>query len=140
MHLIWHGTASIEVVSGCRRILFDPFVPLLGSNVPVTIQDFDGFTDIFITHGHVDHISDLPKIITRNPSARIYCTRAPYTTLSKKGVPEGNLILLNYGDIKEMDGFRIHVYHGKHAVLPKLSLWRISYMMRSPAQKNVPYI
>ena len=60
MKLIWHGTASIEMESGGRRIIFDPFVPLKGSKVPVRIEDFDSFTDILVTHGHLDHICSIP--------------------------------------------------------------------------------
>lgn len=140
MHLIWHGTASVELVSDGGRILFDPFVPLPGSNIPVEIQDFDGFTDIFVTHGHVDHIADLPRIAARNPGVRIHCTKTPYATLVKKGVPEENLILLRFGDRVESNGFRIQIYRGKHAILPKAGLRRISYMLRSSARKNVLYI
>ena len=49
MKIIWHGTASIELINKQGRILFDPFVPLRHSTVPVRIEEFDGFTDVFIT-------------------------------------------------------------------------------------------
>ena len=140
MRLIWHGTAAIELVSGSGRILFDPFVPLSGSQVPVELKDFDGFTDIFITHGHTDHISDLPRIIERNPGARVYCTKTPFETLIGKGLDGKNLVLLNYGDVTERNGFRIRALHGRHAELPKLSAARLSYMLSSPARRNIPYI
>ena len=65
MYLIWHGTASIEIGHSGGRLLFDPFVPLSGSPVPVTIEEFDGFTDILVTHGHLDHIADIPQIVRR---------------------------------------------------------------------------
>ena len=46
MKLIWHGTASVEIISDQNsapsRILFDPFVPLPGSDVPVKIQLGEG--------------------------------------------------------------------------------------------------
>lgn len=35
MKLIWHGTASVEIAGKGGRLLFDPFVPLPGSDVPV---------------------------------------------------------------------------------------------------------
>ena len=53
MDLIWHGTAAMEVVCGQGKILFDPFVPLKGSPVKVSIDEFDGFSDIFVTHCHL---------------------------------------------------------------------------------------
>ena len=91
--IIWHGTASVELISDCGRILFDPFVPLKGSPVPVKIDDFDGFTDIFVTHGHFDHITSLTEIVQRNPKTLIHCTKTPYRTLARKGVDRKNLHL-----------------------------------------------
>lgn len=137
MVLIWHGTASIEVVNPSGRILFDPFVPLKGSKVKVGIGEFDGFDDIFVTHGHFDHISDLPAIIRRNPGTRIYCTDTPYRTLTKRGVPAENLSLVAHGQTLNLKGFSIRLYHGRHAVLPRASLRRIAYALRSPCRKNL---
>ena len=140
MYLIWHGTASIEIGHDGGRLLFDPFVPLSGSPVPVTVEEFDGFTDILVTHGHLDHIADIPQIVRRNPDTLVHCTETPYRTLAGKGVPEKNLSLLRYGDERELRGFRIGVYHGKHAVLPKASVRRLAYALRSPARRNLPHI
>ena len=138
MKVIWHGTASVEMISlKGDRILFDPFVPLKGSDVPVKIEDFDGFDEILITHGHFDHIISLPEIVRRNPGIRIRCTETPYKTLLKKGVPEENLILIRHGDTIRIGSFTIKAIHGKHAVLPKASVSRISYILRSPVIGNV---
>ena len=140
MKIIWHGTASVEVAGKEGRILFDPFVPLDGADVPVKIEDYDGFEEIFVTHGHFDHISDLPEIARRNPGCRIHCTETPYQILAKKGIPEENLLLLQYGDVLEVCGFRIRIIHGKHAILPKGSWSRLKYMLTSSVRKNLPHI
>lgn len=140
MHLIWHGTASVEIVSGQGKILFDPFVPLEGSPVSVKPEDYDGFTDIFVTHGHLDHICSLPEIAERNPDVRIHCTETPFQTLLRKGVSERNLTIIRFGDLINLQGFSIRILHGKHAVLPKVSLSRLRYMLKSPARGNIPYI
>ena len=140
MHVIWHGTASVEIAGIGGRILFDPFVPLPGSAVPVKIWDFDGFTDIFVTHGHFDHISNLPEIIRRNPETKIYCTGTPYRTLIRRGVPEQNMRLIQNGNVIERNGFRIKAFHGRHAVLPKASFPRLAYILKSPQKVNIPHI
>lgn len=140
MHLIWHGTASVEVVCREGRILFDPFVPLKGSSVPVKAEDFDGFSDIFITHGHLDHIVSVPEIINRNSQAKVYCTEAPRNTLMKKGVPQHNLRLIRYGEEVRAAGFRVLPLHGRHAVLPKASSARLRYILMSPHRSNIPSI
>ena len=140
MYVLWHGTASIEVVCPSGRILFDPFVPLKGSNVEVALEDYDGFTDIFVTHGHFDHISSIPDIVKRNPSAKIHCTRTPFETLARKGVPKDNLAMIFHGQILNANGFMISVLHGRHALLPRASFSRTAYMLKSPHRGNLPRI
>lgn len=140
MQLIWHGTASVEAVCARGRILFDPFVPLAGSDEDVKIEEFDGFSHIFVTHGHIDHITDLPEVVRRNPDVIIHCTKTPYKTLMKRGVPERNLSLLKYGDLMLVNGFTIRAFHGRHAVLPTPDADMILGWMRSPARGNIPYI
>ncbi len=138
MDLTWFGTASI--VAECRqgKLLFDPFVPLKGSPVNVRIEEFDGYSDIFVTHCHLDHVADLPKIVKRNPDVMLYCTMTPYRTMLKKGILEHNLTLIHYGDILTVNGFSVRVYHGKHAVLPKADRQRIVSWIKSPARWNAP--
>ena len=140
MQIIWHGTAAIEIVNTEGQIVFDPFVPLAHSPVPVRIGDFDGMTDIFVTHGHLDHITSIPEIVKRNPRVWVYCTAAPFDTLLKKGVPEKNLYLIQYDDELYVNGFEIHVFHGKHAILPKVGFERLSCALSSPARGNIPFI
>ena len=140
MRLVWHGTASVEMISSSGRILFDPFVPLRGSVVRVRPEDFAGIGDIFLTHGHLDHIVSIPELVRREPSARVYCTKTPYETLLGKGVPEKNLRRIEYGQCRNAGGFAVRVYHGRHAELPGASFSRVAYMLRSPHRGNLPTI
>ena len=140
MDLIWHGTASVELVCGEGKLLFDPFVPLKGSPVKVRIDEYDGFSDVFVTHCHLDHVVDLPEIARRNPAVTIHCTQTPYKTLRRKGVSAKNLSLLRYGDTRRVNGFTVRAYHGKHAVLPKLDRARLASWLKSPARGNIPYV
>ncbi len=140
MKLIWHGTASIEIKASSGRILFDPFVPLNGSDVDVKIEEFDGFTDIFVTHGHLDHIVSIPDIVSRNPQAKIYCTQTPFQTLLKKGVPEENLRVIEYGEKLDIGDFSITAIHGKHAILPKAKPALVWKILTSENRGNLPFI
>ncbi len=140
MHLIWHGTASVEAVCASGRILFDPFVPLPGAEFPAGIGDFDGFSDVFVTHGHFDHIFWLPEIAARNPDMRIHATGTPCAVLRGKGVPAERLDLIRYGETVTVSGFTVRALHGRHAVLPKVSAGRLAYALRSPARGNLPLI
>lgn len=140
MILKWFGTASVELSCGKGRILFDPFVPLHGSPVDTVIGDFDGFPDIFVTHGHFDHIASIPEVIRRNPGSSVYCTGTPYRSLRKKGVPEKNLRLIEPGQVLEVSGFRISVLRGRHSDLPKVGPGFVFSYLRYPNRRNIPYL
>lgn len=141
MEINWFGTASIEIKNQSGKILFDPFVPLTGSNVSTKIEDFDGFDVIFVTHGHLDHIVNIPEIYKRNKNIKIYCSRTPYKTLLKKGVPEKNLIKISVGQTIYVYDFKIKIYQSKHAVLPKvLRLKTINSYLTSPNRKNLRFL
>lgn len=140
MEIKWFGTASIEIKNQTGRILFDPFVPLNGSDVNTSIEDYDGIQDIFVTHGHFDHIVNIPMIFHRNSNIRIYCTRTPYRTLLRKGISESNLVPITFGEEMTIHNFQIKVYHGKHAILPKPSMERVFSILQSPQRGNLPYI
>ncbi len=140
MQVIWHGTASVEVRCPSGRILFDPFVPLRGAPYGVRPEDYDGFLDIFVTHGHFDHVSSIPEIARRNGHVRVHCTRAPYGTLRKKGVPAEDLALICPGQTWRTGGFAVSVLPGRHAVLPGASFSRIVSMLRSPFRGNLPHV
>lgn len=140
MEITWYGTAAIKIHNSHGSILFDPFVPLSGSDISTVLSDYDGATDIFVTHGHFDHITHLPSVVLRNPDANIYCTKTPYQTLRKKGIPERNLVSICYGSEINISGFHIHAYHGKHAALPLPTISRLTYMLQSKNRRNLPFI
>ena len=140
MEIKWYGTASVELKNESGKILFDPFVPLKGSKVDVKIEDFDGFDTIFVTHGHFDHIVNLPEIYKRNPNVKIYCTKTPYKTLNNKGVPETNLVKISAGEEIEIYDFKIKTYQSKHAVLPRLTIKTIHSYLHSSENGNLPYM
>ena len=136
LELIWHGTASIELRSSGDRILFDPFFPYPGSETEVLPDEFDGFTDILVTHGHFDHIGSIPLIWKRNRNVTIWCTETPRRTLIKSGVPDGQLRRITPGEAFCVCGFRITPFQSSHAVLAKNPKKRIPYILRSPHRRN----
>ncbi len=140
MQVVWHGTAAVEVRCPSGRLLFDPFVPLKGSSSGVRLEDYDGFPEIFVTHGHFDHIASIPAITRRNRHVRVHCTRTPYETLRKKGVPAEALELVCPGQAWEGSGFAVRVFPGRHAVLPRASFSRVASWWRSPFRSNLPHI
>ena len=140
MEIIWHGTAALEIRNGADKILFDPFIPLKGADWEIPVEDYDGFENILVTHGHFDHIVSLPEIVERNPEAVIYCTQTPYKTLRGKGIPEKNLSKINYGDYLQLGSFSLEVYHGRHAVLPKADIKRLRSILFGKNNANLGFI
>ena len=139
IEIIWHGTASVEIKGPEGRLLFDPFVTLPGAENMVPVSEFDGFTDILVTHGHFDHIASIPEIVRRNPDVTVHCTGTPYHTLLRKGVPEANLNMTAIGGTEQIRGFTVHLLQGKHAVL-QATRERIRKILKSGHLANLPYI
>jgi L-ascorbate metabolism protein UlaG (beta-lactamase superfamily) len=108
--------------------------------VYVKTEEFDGFGEIFVTHGHFDQISCIPEVVKRNPDARVHCTDTPYRTLLKLGVPERNLRRIGYGDTVNVNGFTLTALHGRHVVFPKFDPGFTASLLRSPMRGNMPYI
>lgn len=137
MELTWYGTASIALRSGEEVLWFDPYVPMPHSPVPVTLRDYAGCGQIFITHGHLDHIASLPDILRENPGATVRCTEAPRRSLLNMGIPQERLIPIAPGDDLTLGGIRVRVYQGRHAELGGVDMPRIRSMLRSPARENL---
>ena len=61
--ITWFGTASILIEACGQKLLFDPFVELNGGSNPNTLEDFEGVSDICVTHGHLDHLFFVPELV-----------------------------------------------------------------------------
>ena len=142
MEVLWHGTAAVEIRCAAGRILFDPFVPLPGAGTDArpTLRDYEGFTDIFVTHGHFDHITNLPEIAARSPGVRIHGTAAPCASLRRRGVPAEDLDRIEPGQTIRVNGFAVAAFAGRHAELPRATLRRLGNILRSPCRGNLPLI
>ena len=140
MEIIWHGTAAVEIRSTAGRLLFDPFFPLPGAEFSLDGGEYDGFDHILVTHGHFDHIMNIPQIVRRNPGAAVHCTAAPYQTLRRKGVPAENLELIGIGEAYSICGFKVRTYHGSHAKLATGALKKGRRILGSAHLDNLPRI
>ena len=88
MELTWLGTAGFRIKIGPTTILIDPYLTrneTARPEQPLNPSDIDDGDLIFISHGHFDHILDVPEIVSRT-EARVYCGAGIDDTLTQKGV------------------------------------------------------
>lgn len=115
MKLTLLGTATITVENEKGKILFDPFLrrnPRLKNTTPIV--GFIGYDAIFITHGHFDHLYDVPEILRLDKKVPVFCTKTPAQTLMKKGVPAERIHIIEPGDVVEVKGMKVRAYPGRH--------------------------
>lgn len=114
MRLKWYGTASVLLEQDGTRLLFDPFFPLNKRLFAPPPEEYASADRIFVTHGHLDHIAHIPRILRRGCGAAIYCTAAPRETLIAKGVPAERICLVAPGTVLRSEPFEVRVLKGRH--------------------------
>ncbi len=124
IQITWLGTASIRIEAAGERILFDPFVQLKGGENPNCFADFEEDELIFITHGHLDHLMDVPEFLnSETAEATVYCGSVAGATLSGLVENTGNVVEIKPGDEIRIGGVTVRVWEGKHAVPgPKMTM------------------
>ena len=117
MKLRWCGTAAVMLESDGYRIVFDPFLGMPLARKPFERERltavFRTADAVLVTHGHFDHIHDIPELY-HNSDIEIYATDTPCKTLRAHGVDPDKLRLIAPGDSLALNGFRIQVYQGRH--------------------------
>ena len=113
MKLTWYGTAALLLESDGTALAFDPFLGIAcGQRDPCRAQDagpFAGVPDVFVTHGHFDHIIQIPALC---PDARIHATKTPCRTLRGRGLR--TLDEIAPGQTLEAGPFTVRTFPGRH--------------------------
>ena len=113
MKLTWYGTAALLFESGGTCVAFDPFLGIaFGEPDPGKTENravFAQAADVFVTHGHFDHIIQIPALC---PDARIHATATPCKTLRGCGLK----ILDEIAPVQTMEvgPFTVRAYPGRH--------------------------
>ena len=112
MKVTWYKTASLLLETPELRIVFDPYLQFPKPDKKLLVP-FRSAQIVFITHGHFDHIADIPKIYENLP-VRIYGTEAPLARLVKKGMPSDKLRHIAPGYIRSFGDVKVTAYAGRH--------------------------
>jgi len=93
MEITWWGTAGFQIKTGEQVFLIDPYLSRNNTarpKQPLLPADISRADQIFVSHGHFDHIFDIPAIASQTGS-KVYCCPVAAKTLRQKGL-NGNQI------------------------------------------------
>lgn len=119
MDIKWFGTASMAMTEGDTSLLFDPFISWHPQNTDSSLHKFSAYETIFITHGHFDHLIDVPAVLMANGKALVYCDEIPAETLARKGINKHRIRVIKPGDSLDVGPFSIKVLKGRHIVFDR---------------------
>ncbi len=119
MNLEWCGTAALLLCEGNTCIAFDPFGGIPPEALhPETCDDscaekFRLASDVFVTHGHFDHILQIPSIYASTNTV-IHATQTPLYTLMHREFPKSQLELIMPDRNYTAGCFEIATFRGRH--------------------------
>ncbi|MHB8918560.1 MAG: MBL fold metallo-hydrolase [Desulfocucumaceae bacterium] len=123
MEIKWFGTAAISISEDNETILFDPFISMNSGLKSFSAGDFASAGSILITHGHFDHLKDVPGVIEKG-GARVYCSKLTASILKRDGVDAERIVTVSPGDLFKIGLFSVRVMKGKHIVFDRKLLFR----------------
>lgn len=134
MKLTWFGTAALLLSDGTSVIAFDPFLGIPAGYADAETHPVCVFTDgnadkqqytsqcvrmlreasdVFVTHGHFDHILQIPALY-RGTQASVHATATPCDTMRRHGLPEDMLRLIKPGQNVRTGDFSVTAYRSRH--------------------------
>lgn len=135
LRLRWLGNNSWEIRIGtgatARTVLIDPWLtrfwtgtysePGASPDTPITVDTgvIDGYKlradQILVTHGHYDHMTDVPHL-ARTTGATVFGTETHVNTMRAMGAPEEQLSVVSGGEQLQYDGYSVQVLRSLHSM------------------------
>ena len=113
MKITWYGTASLLIDAEGDRILIDPFLTLRGAKSQPSLEDYTSADSILVTHGHVDHLGSISKILEYS-DATVHCGGIAAQTLEKQKADSDQIVIVHPGDVLSFGKIKVTVLKGKH--------------------------
>lgn len=113
MEIKWYGTAAVSLTSERRSILFDPFLSLNKRLSRFSAGELAEAGEILITHGHFDHLIDVPKVMAAG-NAPVYCSDGAASSLLREKVSRDRIAVVRPGDSFRLGPFKVTVFKGRH--------------------------
>jgi L-ascorbate metabolism protein UlaG (beta-lactamase superfamily) len=117
MEITWLGTAGFQLKTGENQFLIDPYLSRNAAARPGQTKvpsDLSGAEQIFVSHGHFDHILDIPAIASQ-PNCRVYCCPVAANTLKQNGLAGDRVQeVAEDGYSMAFDGYRARAFFSQH--------------------------
>lgn len=118
----WYGTAAIAFTAKGKTLLFDPYFTVNPDLPKPNLLELASCGEIFITHGHFDHLVDVPRVIEAG-GGPVFCSEIAAKSLLREGVKQKDICVIKPGDKIVRGPFKIIAFRGKHIRFdPKLIL------------------
>ena len=147
MKLQWLGTAGFKVETGDQLFLIDPYLTRNAKAMPRQAMqpgELSGARQIFITHGHFDHLYDVPAIMAQSKST-VYCSEVAADTLAREGADSGRITAVGVDRYAaDFGGYKAEAFFSRHVKfdipLVARALWRVGlgYRRFSAISRNYP--
>ena len=138
----WLGTAGFRIELDGSVILVDPYLSRPERARPVQDLGPADMADadfVFISHGHFDHLADVPEIVAHS-GASVYCSSVAASTLARKGVPPARLNILRCGDSVDLGSFRVDIETCRHIMFDHRLLLRTAPGVLREAASLLPHV
>lgn len=112
----WLGTAGFRIWHSDKVFLVDPYLTRNERAKPrqdLRPADMAGADYIFLSHGHFDHLFDIPAIVDAS-GATVYCSGVASKTLRRLGVPSTKLSVVSGGESLDFGMFKVGVAASRH--------------------------
>ena len=121
--ITWLGQAGFRIDLGKTVFVVDPWVSEHEDRItpsPTLELAADGVDAVLVTHEHLDHLDlpFLPLLLERSPRARVVLPAAIAGHVEDV-VPESQRVLVEPGDVVDLNGVEIRVTPAFHGVSPE---------------------
>lgn len=148
MKLIWLGTAGFRIDTPQGALLIDPYLSRNVQARPLFMPGPEVIApagDILVSHGHFDHLMDIPKVVA-DTGARVHCDPVAADSLIRDGLEPDSLNPVTAdGQSLDLGWAKATAYHSRHVDfdpwLVLTTLARINFRLPRylPLTQNYPH-
>ena len=127
MELTWWGTAAFRIKTGNLVFLLDPYVSRNEKARPEQNLKTEDISDgglVFLSHGHFDHMLDVP-VIAQQAGSTVYCSVEAENTLIENGLSKDKIKRVEKdGYTIDFCGHQAQAFFSEHVIFDKKLLFK----------------